>query len=178
MIHMVWKASEKDYAEFQKKKAAQSGGPAPKKAGQMQAWRSRKSRADEINAGAEESTKQKIIRGVVRAGSAAKRGINRYVSAREESHRRLDRATNEGRERVSDTWAGEPVRRSAPTRKRQSYRSGGSNDYYPVYLTNTLTGASYGGGLGMWGSSLPRGSTNPAGKRKKKTTKRKRRSYD
>ncbi len=123
----------------------------------------------------------RIIQGVKRVGSAAKEAGNRYVSTREESHRRLERATHEEREQYSDSWAGVPVWNTSTLPKRKSKkpssRSGGSNDYYGISLTNTLTGASYGGGLGggLLGSTLPRKSTNLSHKRKKKPTTRRRR---
>jgi len=186
---MPMKMTEEEYAEMRRKSAQIRGGSnnapgGPKQASKMQAWKSRKVKATEP--GYTETAGGKIKRVVTSAAkkvwNAAGEGRDRYVGAREESHRRLERATHEERERVSDSWAGVPVwntstlpKRKSKSKKKVSSRSGSSNDYYPVYLTNTLTGASYGGGLGGFGvgSSLPKKSTTT--KRKKKPTTRRRR---
>jgi hypothetical protein len=195
---MVWRASEKEYAEYQEKKNREAGGggesahrsqnikmngrlvpdnrtiPANQQAARD--LRNQKRREQDTFAN-RHPTAHKVIQGVKRVGSAVKEAGNRYVSSREEGQRRLSRATEEEREQYSDSWAGVPVWNTSTLPKRKSKkpssRSGGSSDYYGIRLTNTLTGASYGGGLGMWGSSLPKKSTTA--KRKKKPTTRRRR---
>jgi len=125
-------------------------------------------------------TKARRVAGKVHG--AIQKTTSRYVSSREESHRRLERASNEEKERYSDSWVSvSPWGISSLPRKKSknkpSSRSGGSNDYYGISLTNSLTGASYGGGLGggFLSSTLPKKSTNPAHKKKKNPTTRRRR---
>jgi len=177
------KMTEEEYQEMRRKSAQIRGGsnnaPAPKQAGKMQAWKSRKVKATEP--GYTETAGGKIKRVVTSAAkkvwNAAGEGRDRYIGAREESHRRLERATREEREQYGDMWIGGDVWNTSTrpkSKKKPSPRSGGSSDYYSYGLTNTLTGGfAGGGGLGMWGSSLPKKSTTT--KRKKKTTTRRRR---
>jgi hypothetical protein len=200
---MVWKASEREFREYEEKKNREAGGGGGESAHRSQNVRMNgkpvpdnrtipanqqrerdlrtQKRKEQDTFEKRHPTAHKVIQGVKRVGSGAKAGMNRYVSSREEGQRRLSRATEEEREQYSDSWAGVPVWNTSTLPKRKSKkpssRSGSSNDLYPVYLTNTLTGASYGGGLGggLLGSTLPRKSTNLTHKKKKKTTTRRRR---
>ena len=204
---MVWKASEKEFREYEERKAKEAGGggesahrsqnikmngkPVPEnrnipKNQQAQRDLRAQKRKEQDTFENRHPTANRVVQGLKKAGHAAKEAGNRYVSAREESHRRLSRATEEEREQYSDSWASQPVwgsslprRKStrSKSKKKPSSRSGSSNDYYGISLTNTLTGASYGGGLGggLLGSTLPRKSTNLSHKRKKKPTTRRRR---
>src|SRR5208337_1231739 len=180
---MVWKASEREYAEYEEKKKAgagqagqrsqnikMNGRPVPDNRGvpaNQQAQRDirNKARQEQDTFEKRHPTAHKIVRAVVGAGHAAKEAGNRYVSSREENQKTLARVGRQEHEEFSDSWVSQPVWGSSlPKRKSKnpSLRSGGSNDYYGISLTNSLTGASYGGGLGgglgMWGSSLPKKS--------------------